>query len=352
MGPGELGGRLTDDDVVRLSEQIAGLTRAGMPLAPGLRAAADEVPPGRLRRTLAAIADSVERGASLEEAVAEQGDRIPGHLKGLVLIGARTGNMSQVLGRFVAFVNVGAGLRRGLWVNLAYPAISLFAAFAVLTFVCSTLVSSFEAIFRDFGVPLPKLTILVIAVARLFNVGWGMFVEILIGFVVFAVVFRVVLGPATRRALLASIPLLGRVWRNSSLAEFCHLLGLLLESGVPLDQSLRLTADGVSDTSVDRASLGLAVDVGRGLTLSQAVARQRIFPRGLERVLRWAEGQQSLPQSLHMVGEMFEAQARAQSGFAGTVVGVFTVFFILFGVAIVVVSLFLPLITLISKLSG
>jgi type II secretory pathway component PulF len=119
-----------------------------------------------------------------------------------------------------------------------------------------------------------------------------------------------------------------------------------------LPEALRLTGVGVADSSVDRACRSMARDIEQGFSLSETMARQSIFPRGLNRVMTWAEGHQSLPETLHMLGEMFEARARGQAGFAGTVLGVLTVIAILFGVAIMVIGLFLPLILLIQRLSG
>lgn len=351
MGHGDVG-RLSNDDVVRLSEQIAELTAAGLPLASGLRATAEELPGRRLRSTLFAIADALDRGASIDEAVAEQGGRLPDHLRGLILIGARGGNLSQVLGRFVAFVSVGVDLRRRLWLSLVTPAVSLIAAAAVLTFVSTNLVGSFDRIFRDFGVSLPPITVALLNVSRLFAISWSRFFEVVIvgmGLLIFA---RFFLNAATRRSLLSGIPVLGTVWKNSSLAEFCHLLGMLLECKVPLSEALRLAGSGVLDASVRRTGESMSKDVEQGLTLSQSISRQPYFPKGFSRVLKWAEGPQSLPESLHMLGEMHEARARTQASFAGTVIGVVTVLSILAGVAFMVVGLFLPLITLISKLSG
>src|SRR5256885_6967362 len=95
--------RLSSQDAAQLSEQIAGLTRAGLPLAPGLRALAEEMPAGRLRRMLGAVSRSLTQGASLDEAIAAQGGALPAHLRGLVLAGERTGRTGEVLGRFAGY---------------------------------------------------------------------------------------------------------------------------------------------------------------------------------------------------------------------------------------------------------
>jgi general secretion pathway protein F len=96
----------------------------------------------------------------------------------------------------------------------------------------------------------------------------------------------------------------------------------------------------------------MAGAVESGQTLAQAMVDRRPFPVGLPRLVDWAEPQRSLPEVLHMAGEMFEARAGAHANFTGTLVGVLSVIMILWGLFTVVVGLMLPLITLISRLSG
>ena len=162
---------------------------------------------------------------------------------------------------------------------------------------------------------------------------------------------RVFLTPPLRRGLAGRLPLIGRVWRATSLAEFCHLLALLLESRLPLPEALRLTGEGVQDSDVDASCRLMANQVESGRSLSQAMEKARLFPVGLPRLVRWAENQESLPEVLHMAGAMFESRGRSYSTFVGTVLNVICVLLV-FQMVLFVPALFLPLITLISRLSG
>ncbi len=344
--------RLSDDDVARLSEQIASLTSAGLALAPGLRAAAEEMNRGRLRSTLYSLADAIDHGATVDEALASQGSRLPAHLRGLIAVGSRTGKIGLVLGRFLIFANVGAELRRRLAISLAYPLLALSIAAVILSFICSVIVPSFENIFRDFGVPLPGLTIVLIEIAHLFAMTWRAAVEVLIGLFILWLLFRLLLGRESRRTLLGGLPLIGFIWRQTSLAEFCHLLALLVESEVPLPEAIKLTGEGVQDAAIHRACSNMSHDVEGGMSLAEAVVVRPIFPKGLYRIIRWAEPAQTLPESLHMAGEMYEAGAKVHTGLAGTVFAVVTITAIIACIGLVTIGLFLPLITLITKLSG
>jgi type II secretory pathway component PulF len=162
---------------------------------------------------------------------------------------------------------------------------------------------------------------------------------------------RFFLPRATRRSIACKLPLLGGVWRSMSLAEFCHLLALLMNGRIPMAEALRLTGQGIEDASIDRDCRLMAERVELGESLSRSMAARQRFPIGLARLLRWAENQKSVPEVLHMAGEMFEARARAQSTFVGVILNFLCVLMV-FCMVLIVPALFTPLITLISRLSG
>ena len=351
-GNREVKGRLTPQETAHLTEQIAGLTRAGRPLGPGLVALGRELPHGRFRSSLMELANALEKGKSLDEAMSEQNDRIPPHLRGLVLGGIRSGRLGDVLGRFSGYVSIGTELGRKLWLSLAYPILSIFAAIALFIFVNAVVVSQFERIFKDFGVPLPKVTIAMLMFSHALRDGWEGFVFLACLAAAGWLVFRIFLKPSTRRSLACKVPVVGTVWKYTSWAEFCHLLALLLETDLPLPEALRLTGEGVRNSDLDEACKLMAIDVEHGQTLATSMKLHSHLPAGLPRLLQWSADQGAIADILHMAGEMFEARARGQATFAGTVMAVLAIVLVLWGIFTVIGGLMLPMITLISKLSG
>jgi type II secretory pathway component PulF len=344
--------RLSGQDAALLSEQIAGLTRAGLPLASGLAALGAELPRGRLQRILGALARRLGQGASLDEAIAAQGSAVPAHLRGLVLAGERTGRMGEILGRFAGYVQIGAAVRRELLLSLVYPAVSIVFGSLLFVFILLFIVGGVERIFGDFGLALPLLTQLLLALTRGLQQGG---IPLLEGLTILGVIAGVVLavfGPAHRRSLLSRLPILGPVWKWTTLAEFCHLLGLLLESEVALPEAVPMAGQGVVDADLRTVARSLTGDLEHGQTLAAAMERRSYFPEGVGRIVGWAEEHRSLPETLHMLGEMFEARARAQASFASTVCTVLTVVLMVGGIVLVVLGVFIPLFQLIQKLSG
>ncbi|MGO9464085.1 MAG: type II secretion system F family protein [Isosphaeraceae bacterium] len=345
------GSGLTGAETAELSRQIAGLTRAGLPLAAGLAALSEELPRGRLRRSMGDLARALEAGAPLDQAIGDQQDAIPPHLRGLVVAGARSGRIGDVLARFSSFAGLGVDLKRRLMLSLAYPLITLAITLGLFLFVSSFAVSQFEKIFMDFGIPLPGLTIVIILSARAINKAAGPLACMFLSLVVAWLAARLLLKPAVRRSLSTQVPLFGPIWAATRLSEFCHFLALLLEGQLPLPEALRLTGQGLEDSSMERACANMAREVESGRSLDQAMSKFWRFPPGLPRLLGWAENQMALSEVLHLAGVLFETQARSKATLAGTTVTIVCVVLVL-ALIMVIPGLFLPLITLISRLSG
>jgi type II secretory pathway component PulF len=350
-GPNGASDRLNGPEAAELSRQIAGLAQAGLPLANGLIALGEELPRGRLRRSMNELAATLESGATLDQAVQIQSKRIPPHLRGLVIAGLRSGRLGDILSRFSEYVGVGTELKRRLWLSLAYPILTVYVALMLFFGICFFLVGPFEVIYRDFNIPLPKLTLALIATARVVTQAWIPLSVLISGLFYGWIAARVFLPVPVRRGLAGRLPLVGPVWRATSIAEYCHLLALLLESQLPLPEAIRLTGEGVQDSSIDASCRLMARDVESGRSLSDAMAERTVFPRGIPRLLRWAENDKSLPEVLRMVGAMYEARARTHSALVGAVMNVLCVLLVM-SMVMVVPALFVPLITLISRLSG
>ncbi|HEX8202851.1 MAG TPA: type II secretion system F family protein, partial [Isosphaeraceae bacterium] len=338
------GPRLSEGDVADLARHLAGLTGSGLALPPGLRALAEELPRGPLRRVLVEVAARLEEGHSLEEAVARQGGRVPPHLRGVILAGLRSGRMAEVLGDFVRYEQIGWDLRRRLWLYLAYPIVLLTAMAALLVFLALVVVKPYGMIYQDFGVNLPVSTRVLLGLARgIERIGWGLVVVPLAALGLMWLAGESRLSTAVGRRFVRWIPLFGPLWRWTSLTKFSHLLALLLESRMPLTVALPLAGEGVRDAELAATGRAIARDLEAGGALIPAVIRRRLLPRGFSRILAWAEGHQALPEALHMAGEMFEARARAQAAFVGIFCLVVAVVSLIVGVGFLVVALYLPL---------
>lgn len=345
---------MSESETSEVASRVAALASAKVPLPEGLRALALEMSLGRPRAALLELANQLERGNSLEDALDRLGSRFPSYFRALLETGRKSGRLPEVLSQYVGYCNLSGDLQRRLLLGLAYPLLLVISIF-VLVIVVSYLVKyGFEQIYSDFGIAIPVMTQVLLQVASLVSAGgWRFPIGLLaiVGLLAFG--WWSILSPLTKRRVLCSLPIFGKLWRWSALSEFCHLLALLLEGGVPLPRALPLAAEGAGDLDLTSVCHKIAGEVESGQALDSSISQRAwMFPEGLAALLRWGAGHSTLPQVLHMAGEMFAALARSQTSYLGSFLTIFLVIMALWGVAFLVIALFLPLITLISRLSG
>ena len=346
-------------DLVELVEQLAALTRSGLPLPSGLRAAGQEATSRSLRATFFEIADLVESGGNLDDALAKGGRRFPPDLQGLIAAGVHSGRMAEMLGQYVEGANLGSELRRMFLWRLAYPlALLVFVALQV-GLICSLSLKTVDTLMgtmRDFGVDQPGMVKPLTAMARFVTDNGAQMVMLAAGLVVAAwLTLRFGMAPARRRRIFCSIPVIGPVLRFTSLTEFCHRLAMLIEADTPLPAAFEMAGASVRDAEVAEACDRMGRAVEEGESLSMAMRRWDSMPAGLGQLFRWSEDRRNLPEALHLAGDMFESRARSQSSYASNVLATFLLLLILWWIGFAVAALYMPLVslvTMIGRLAG
>ena len=345
--------RLTGAEAAALAGQIAGLAAAGLPLPGGLRAMAQELPAGGLRLVLLDLAARLELGVPVETALEEMGPRLPEHLRGLVRAGVESGRLGEILAQYVRYHSLANQLRLKAVTSLVYPA-ALFTIFAlVFSFMMLGIVPKFKRIFMDFGIELPHLTRSVLELSD-WSVEcwpwllWGAVVAVPVGWLA----GRVFINPPGRQRWLYRTPLVGTLWRWTNLAQFVRLLGMLLESQLPLPAALRLAGTGVRDAEVADAAAAMAREVEAGQSLTESATRKSRFPGGVAQSLQWGESSQALAESLRTAAEMLEGRAMLHAEFVFRVAPPLMMILIVLLLGYVVVALFLPLLNIMTQISG
>ncbi len=346
-------------ELVELVEQLASLTRSGLPLPSGLRAAGLEVTSSSLRSTFFEIARLVESGGELDEALAASGRRFPPDLRALIAAGSRSGRLAEMLGEYVRVANLGSELRRMFFWRLAYPTLALIFVLAQVGFICSLSIKAVQSLvgsMNDFGVDRPT-AVLALTETAMFVSEHGL--QILVGFLAFAALawmtVRFGMSAAPRRRFICAIPVVGPVLRFTSLTGFCHLLAMLIDAETPLPLAFELAGSSVGDADVAEACGRMGRAVEEGEPLSTAMDRWASIPAGLGQLFRWSEDRQNLPGALHMAGDMFESRARSQSSYASNVLATALLLLTLWWIGFAIASLYMPLITMINvlgRLSG
>jgi len=340
---------LSSTEAEELTGRIAQISAGNLPLAPGLRAAADESTNHRVASALGSIAAQVEQGRSLDDILANSDRLVPRHVSGLLAAAARTGSLGDALVELADQQRAARDLRQNVVGGFAYPLVVVCLATMLLLSILFFVAGTYQQMFEDFQFDLPVLT-MVLFWWRDIGV-WLVLGVIVLGLFAIAAI-RLRQGRAGWLRLVATIPLFGPLWHWSGFAEWLGLLSVLVRNQIPLPEALRLAGDGVSNDHVGGISHWLADGAEEGQTVWQMLSATRHAPNSLIPLVRWGEEKGSLTDAFCTAREMFEARVRVRSLLLQTILPPILFVAIACCAVFVVSSLFLPMATMIQGLSG
>lgn len=346
---------MTPDEHIEVVGQVGHLVAAGIPLSAGLRALSEEVPSKRLRKVFDRLSRKLDQGESLEDALKSESRDVPEWLVAVFTAGTVSGHLPECIQHFIEFSRLRAGIRVKLIISMVYPVILLTAGLAVCAFLCRLVIPDFREMFHGFGTDLPRITEMILAISSLVEGAVNYWPFSLLVFGVSAVVTwlgsRAVFGAAGMRRIVYHVPLLGRVFKQSALAEFAQLLALMIEARMPLQEALKLVGGAVRDPNLSEGAFLAAGMIESGDSFGDLRGVVREIPDELLRVPGWGNNDSSLVESLRVSSEVFALQSEISGRSLAGMVTPATVIIAGGMIGITVVALFMPLIKLLSDLS-
>ena len=302
------------DEFLLFNQQLASITRAGIPLAQGLRQLAHDVGSRRMQHTVRELADELEAGVNIDEAIEKRRQHFP-PLYGLLLkAGLETGRLAEMLTRLNRHLELVSGTRRIIIEAVSYPLVVLAITLAIVTFLFLAVVPFYaeimQSMFYGYG-NIPALTYALIVVARRMPpilLGIGIVVA---GFLMIWLLLSA--SPGGRRLkerFILSVPLLGRVYHAGLCARMAESLALLVAADTPLPEALRLAAGatGCETLRGEAGRLANGIEGGQGL-MEQAVGC-RFLPRLFLYSMQLGSQRNELQDHLHNLSQMYADRAR------------------------------------------
>lgn len=360
---------LSTGEAAQFASNLAELTEAQLPLGPGLRAMAAELRGDWSSRVMSCLARGftveisrgrrlpglfgklsrqTDEGIPLETAMSEMGHLFPGHIRGLIVAGTRSGRLAEVLGEFTALERERSDLSWRIGISMAYPLLMISAMVVMFIFCGIFVVPQFSQIFTDFQTDLPAMTKFFIAASAAGTRMLLVTLAILLPLIFFWLFLP---RPLWVVRWLYRVPFLGPVWKWQGLVEFSRLMGLLLDQDVPLPEALRLTSDGMRSPILKAACLESALRVEAGTSFSDCVKSQRAFPPSLKPFVDFGSQSSRLSDGFAAAAEAYQRRISVDAGLWEIVVPPMVLVLISGFVGFMVISLFMPLISLITTLS-
>jgi type II secretory pathway component PulF len=345
---------MAPEDLIALSDEIAALSRAGLPLDQGLGVMAGEMGKGELQRATSEIASDLQSGRTLPEALERQVGRVPDFYPALIQVAIRSGRIDEVLCTLTTYARSIVDLRSTVFGAIFYPCVILVFSFAIFGFVCWKIIPQFERLFLDFGVRLPPITMAVIQIGR-HPLEFVLLPPIAL---VFSLMFiklglrRTEGGQRAWTRFVYSLPLTGMLIRASRLATFSDLLSILVQHSVPLPEAFRLAGSATNDPVLAHAARFVELDLREGKPLGEALRGRRLVPELICWMTGLGERRGKLADALHQVAEVYRRQAEVRAAMLRSVLPPFLILStggVLVG--FFAIAMFLPLIQLLAALS-
>jgi type II secretion system protein F len=308
-----LGGRrVTHQDLVDFTQQLATLLEAGVPLDRSLGILEELTTHVRLREITGDLLRSVRGGAAFSDALAKHHPRPFSRLYiHMVRAGEKGGFLEATLKRLSEFLRESQEFREAVVSAAIYPALLTLVGAGAVVFLLTFVIPRFGEIFRDLGQALPLSTQILLAVSAGIQSYWWAGA---VGILALILAARLALAnPAGRLAIdrfALSLPLVGPVIVKGEVARFARVLGTLLQSGVPVVGALavvrQMLGNQVLATAVDRLGEG----VRRGAGLSGPMGETGVFPLLARHMVRIGEETGRLDDMLLRVAAAFEADVR------------------------------------------
>jgi type IV pilus assembly protein PilC len=340
---GSKGRVLKSADFLIFNQQFNTLIKAGLPILKALDLLAERAASPSLQPLLRDVRDRVREGASLSEALEQEG-LFPKVYVTSVLAGEKSGNLSGVLDYYIAYQKLSTSAKKRLIATLIYPTILVSVATVIVTYLVTYVVPSFAKLYSDMNVQLPTVTRILLTVTVTYR--YDVLVSVALLFVGAIGVFlwsRTEKGGTAVDRVKLKIPLMGETWIKFQVAQFCRTLSTLLAGGTPLVGALTTSAESVRSRLVSTGIQDAAALVRDGQALHAALRKTGLMPAmGIE-MIEVGEASGALSPMLASVAEFYEDETNQRIGTFIAVVEPAILVFMAIVIAFILISLYLPI---------
>ena len=334
-------------DLVLFSKQLSTLLSSGVPLTRALNILKTQCESERLQQTLGDILTRVESGLPLHEALKQHARVFNDFWINLVKAGEAGGRLAGALEQIAKYLETIQLLHQKIISAMIYPLVLIVATIGAVALFLLKIVPIFSNLFKDFNVPLPWITIVVIRVSSILQhyALWGILIA-----GVFSYGVRRWYQTAAGRELIDTwmlrLPIIGELVQYSQVARFAHSLSTLLESGVPILQALEIVQSAAGNVRYAQAIEAIRTGVREGHSMTQPLAQGGLFPVMMVQMVQVGEEIGQVAQMLARVAKYYEERAETMINRVTTLFEPIVLVVMGGVIGVIVVAMYLPLFNL------
>jgi type IV pilus assembly protein PilC len=348
------GGGVTSKDLAIFTRQFSVMIDAGLPLVQCLEILAGQQENKTFQKILTGVRGSVEGGATLSSSMKQYEKVFDPLYYNMVEAGETGGILDTILQRLSTYIEKNVKLKRAVKSALIYPISVLGIAGGVITLLLWKVVPIFVTLFAGLGADLPLPTRIVIGLSNFVGSIYGLLIVVCIvgGAIGLKFWYGTPQGRLAIDATILKLPVLGLLMRKIAVARFTRTLGTLISSGVPILEGLDITARTSGNAIVERAINKTRKAVEAGRSLVDPLKETEVFPGMVTQMIAVGEQTGAMDAMLQKVADFYEEEVDAAVKDLLTALEPVMIVFLGVVVGGVVISMYMPLFSLIGKLSG
>jgi len=347
------GGGVEAKELAVFTRQFSVMIDAGLPLVQCLEILAGQQENKVFQNVLTATRASVEGGSTLSAAMRQHEKVFDALYVNLVEAGETGGILDTILQRLSSYIEKNVKLKRAVKSAMVYPVAVLSVAAGVIVLLLWKVVPIFATLFLGLGVDLPLPTRIVIALSN--------FIGSIFGFLILLAIVAIIIGlkvwyktPAGRMAIdttLLKLPLMGILLRKIAVARFTRTLGTLISSGVPILEGLEITARTAGNALIEKSLMQVRKGLEAGRNLADPLKETNVFPGMVTQMIGVGEQTGAMDAMLQKIADFYEDEVDA--AVKDLLAALEPMMIVFLGVVVggIVISMYLPLFSLIGQLS-
>jgi type IV pilus assembly protein PilC len=344
-------GKVSTKLLTQFTRQLSTLQDAGLPILRSLRILEQQQKPGMMRVAIRLVAEDVEGGSTLSEAMGRQGKTFDRLYVNMVRAGELGGVLDVILQRLSDFMEKSQALKRKVVGAMIYPAAVISFALLIVVGIMTFVVPSFQTIFKDMGEDLPAITRFLIDSSNWIKEGgWAVILAsplaVYLGFKLLKISQG---GRFFVDNLKLSVPILGQITSKTSVARFSRTLGTLLSAGVPILEALNITSE-TSGNAVFARAIGKVHDgIREGESFADPLRAAKVVEPMVVNMIDVGEETGELDKMLTKVADTYDDEVETLVASMVSLLEPVMVITLGLIVGFIVVSLFMPMVGLLKS---
>ena len=300
--------KLPVQEFLIFNQELFALMKAGLPVLRVWDLLIERAGHAAFQQALKTVRQDIRGGASASDALAKHPTYFSDLYIATMKAGEQSGNIAEVLQRFIVYLKLMIGLRQKVTKALAYPSFLVLVGVAVIGFLLSYVVPTFVSVYGEVGKTLPAATQTLIDLVNELQryLVPGLLALLGVGLTVRAY-YRTTAGRLAIDRLLLGLPVLGPVFVKHHTIQLARTFSTILASGTPLVEALQIARGAVSNRFVSKGLAGAVEKIREGATLAAALDRPKVFPKLALEMISVGEETGSLENMLRDVAEFYES---------------------------------------------